>query len=144
MMYYSHKTLAALFTLLLIVILGYTLFAARHVLTGPQVRFGDVENPLTVHTQVIELSGQASNTQGLTINNRKVLMDQSGAFSERVLLSVGLNTFSFTAIDRFGRSKTSVFEVVYEPQTKDVLQLRNNDTNIINDAYDGNTEDSEQ
>ena len=135
----STKTTRILFLIFLLVMLGYVVFSARHVLTGPQIHFATDDQVLTVDVQVIELYGTTQNAQSLTLNGRSVLMDEHNAFTERVLLSPGLNIFTLTATDKYDRTRTESISVHYAPPHADVLQYNGDISNIIDDH--GNEED---
>lgn len=141
MAFISKKTTTYLFTAFLLFVLMYVLFSARHMLMGPQVNFGSIPNPYTTDIQVIELQGRAQNTDALTMNNRPIAISPEGIFTERILLTVGENVFTFHAVDRFGRSSDTTLAVVYEPSQENVIQLKT-DINTLNDTY-GNEEGSE-
>lgn len=123
MAFISKKTTAYLFLAFLLVFLLYALFSARHMLMGPYVSFGSIPNPYTTDIQVVEIQGRARNTDALTMNNRTIAISPEGIFTERVLLSPGANTFTFHAIDRFGRKSDTTLEVVYKPSQENVIQL---------------------
>ncbi len=116
-----------LITLVLIVFLSlillYAGYTARHMVLGPQIILGS-ENVITVTTQIISLTGTTKNTVDLKINNSTVLIDEQGNFTERILLSPGINTFIFEAKDKFGRTTKETLQVVYTPKDDVVLQLK--------------------
>jgi len=109
----------------MLLVLGYALYTARHIIGGPQLILATSDGVLTVTSQVIEITGTAKNTTNLTMNNAVLLLDEASNFTERMLLSAGINTFIFDAEDKFGRRSQETLQVLYTPKDNDVLQLKN-------------------
>lgn len=135
-MHETSKRTRTLFLVFLLIVLGYAAFNARHLLIGPQIFFDTGDAPLTTQVQVIELFGTVRNAKSLTVNGRDVLMETNGAFAERVLLSPGLNTFVFTAVDTYDRETSETLLVMYEPPYDDVLQYEGDINNLIEEHGD--------
>jgi hypothetical protein len=86
---------------ILIAIVGYGLFKALPLLSGPSLRVEAIPGSLP---GVITLSGTASRTETLTLNGGILLIDEEGSFSKTLTLPSGGAILSLTATDRFGRS----------------------------------------
>lgn len=86
--------------------IGYGLFEARRLITGPQLT---IESPLdgsaTSSTAVL-ISGRAENIAFLTINDKPALTDEAGNFSQLLTPAPGYAIFTVAATDRFGRRVT--------------------------------------
>ncbi len=125
----NKKYIIILFGIFLLLILSYAGYTARHLILGPQLALDVPGGVLTVTSQIIEIAGTAQNTTSLTINNAVLLLDETGAFAERMLLSTGTNVFIFDAEDKFGRQSQETLQVIYTPKDDDVLQLKDADIN---------------
>jgi hypothetical protein len=88
--------------------LGYGSTKAWPLVSGPKIRF-DPEQ-MGIAPGVITLSGEARNTETLTLNGGILLIDDAGNFEKTLTLPSGGAVVSLTATDRFGRS-------VYERRT---------------------------
>jgi hypothetical protein len=122
----NKKLTIAIFLIFVLVVLSYALYTARDIIYGPRLVIDIPSGVLEVSTQVIEITGSALNAQKLQINNTEIMTEQDGTFSEKMLLSVGTNTFVFDAVDKFGHSKSKTLQIVYTPKGDDVLQLKDN------------------
>jgi hypothetical protein len=58
--------------------------------------------------------GEAKNVSYLSLNGRQIFTDESGTFSEKLLLPYGYTIMTLKARDRFGRSRTYTLELVYK------------------------------
>ncbi len=105
-----------LFLLFLLAILAYAYFESRNMLYGPQIHLATT-GAITVHEQRIAITGTVKNVVAITLSGNPVPIDLQGKFTQVRLLSKGLNRLSFEAIDKFGRTKKEVLEVVYTPKT---------------------------
>ena len=116
---FTHRPKIAkyLFGVFVIVVLIYAFFEARNLLYGPQINLGTT-GAITVHAELVEISGTVKNVSEITLDGRPVLIDDTGAFTERLLLARGLNRFDFRAKDRFGRSRKEVLEIVFIPESE--------------------------
>jgi len=120
----NKKLPITIFIIFLLLILGYAGYTARYLIMGPQLMLGVDGDVITVTSQIIEITGTTKNTTDLTMNNAVLLLDESGNFTERMLLSAGTNTFIFDAEDRFGRRSQETLQVIYMPKDNNVLQLK--------------------
>lgn len=103
-----------LFAAFVVIVLAYAYFEARNMLYGPQIVLAQTD-AITVHEELIEVSGTVKNVVEITLSGRTVFIDDTGLFTEKLLLAEGLNRFRFEARDKFGRTKHEVLEIVYVP-----------------------------
>ncbi len=123
----NKKINLVLFIIFIIAVLIYALYTAKDLIYGPRLVLDIPKGVLEVSTQVIEITGSAVNAKKLKINNKEIFTNPNGQFAEKMLLSVGVNTFNFIAVDRFGHTNSKTLQVVYTPpEDTDVLQLKNN------------------
>lgn len=106
------KVLASLIVLGLV--LSYILFQARFLVAGPQIV---IKDDLTVqhNERTIYLSGTAQNITHLWLNDRQIYTDESGNFSEALVLENGYTIATLRARDRFGRETKIERPFVYTP-----------------------------
>lgn len=100
--------------LALILLAGYGLIEARHLIAGPSI---EIEVPIDYTTSAdgfITVSGVARNTEALLLDGSPLPIDQAGRFSETIVLPKGGGILSLIARDRFGRSVTET-RTVYVP-----------------------------
>lgn len=95
---------------------GYAFFQAKKYLTGPVITIIQPKNGVLVASSTIEIVGTAENIAFLTLNDRKIFVDETGTFRELLLLPAGYSIMKLEARDRFGRTKTEFRELMYQPQ----------------------------
>jgi uncharacterized protein YfaP (DUF2135 family) len=99
----AHKGAIAVVLLLLV---GYGLLEARHLLSGPSLSIDIPSNYTTFPDGFVTLSGTTNNTQTLIVNGGLLPIDEEGRFEKTLVLAQGGSILSLTATDRFGRSVT--------------------------------------
>ena len=95
-------------------ILGYAAFELRSVVSGPSIEITYPKNGEMVSTSLIHIEGKVSHINELSINSRKITMDESGVFKETLLLSSGLNVILIVGKDQFGRSTRTELTLIYK------------------------------
>lgn len=82
--------------------LGYGVWQGRFLIMGPEITIAtppaQVQNDRT-----ITLTGIAQNATKLYLNGRPIVTDQSGVFTEAVVLENGHTIVGLDAHDRYGR-----------------------------------------
>jgi len=101
-------------TLFLIVLISYGIFEVWNYATGPQIILASPQNGAVVSESEITIEGQVKNTQEITLNNRAIVMNETGHFSEKLLLSYGYNVLKLEARDRFGKKVEQELQLVYK------------------------------
>ena len=99
-------------SLLCLVILGYSLFQAQKLLTGPVIEVYTPENGATYNQTLIEIEGRARNIAYLNLNDRKIFTDKDGYFKEKLLLSPGYNIIKLDAQDKFKNYTEKKLELI--------------------------------
>ncbi len=105
---------------------GYALFNSRFILKGPEIAIAglDEKNELIkTDTRNFSLQGTVLHSSFISINNRPILIDESGKFDEKLLLSNGISIIDIYAKDKFGKEVRKKIDVVYtgpENQTTDI------------------------
>jgi len=95
-------------------ILGYSLYETQKIVMGPKITFTNPLNGSTVSDSLVDVVGNAKNITNISLNDRKIYVDEKGNLSEQILLSYGYNLLSVKAEDRFGRKIEKTLEVVYK------------------------------
>ena len=92
----------------------YITFQARFLIAGPQITL--INEPASVqNSPTVTLSGTAHNIAKITLNDRQIFTDQSGYFSEALVLENGYTIATIKAVDRYGRKTSVVRSFVYTP-----------------------------
>ena len=101
-------------SIILICLFGYTGYEVKKVLYGPKLNINKPLNGDEVSNSLMEISGVAKNIKSITLNDRKIFVDEEGGIKEKILLSYGYNTITFKADDKFGRNTNKTIEVIYK------------------------------
>ena len=113
--YKTRKNIRIFFIILfLVVVLGYTGYEIQRVVLGPIIRVDSPKNGAIVSTSSIEIRGVAKNIQDISLDGRKIFIDEKGNFSEELLMSPGYNVITLDASDKFGRQTEKTLEIVYQ------------------------------
>jgi hypothetical protein len=95
-----------------LLLLIYILFQARFLIMGPRVNIVSPQDGSSVSGQVVTVEGTASNVAWLTLNGRQIYTDESGHWTEKLLVAPGLSIMTVTARDRFGREIEKSIQIV--------------------------------
>ncbi len=101
-------------TLFLIALFGYGIFEVWNYATGPKIIIASPANGSAVSESLISIDGQGRNTKEITLNDRPIVVDEQGNFSEKILLSYGYNVLELKAKDRFGKKTEQQLQIVYK------------------------------
>lgn len=101
-------------SIFLFLILGYAFYQSKNLLTGPVVNITEPQNGQTVHNQLINVTGASKNIKKINLNDRPIEIDESGVFSERLLLSEGYNIIKISTWDKFNKKTEKLIEIVYK------------------------------
>ncbi len=105
---------ASIIGTVMLVILGYAYFGSREYINGPKIIITEPINGSTISTSTVTIKGRALHIQDITLNNRPVLIDEQGNFSETLLLFPGYNVSLISAHDKFKRIIEYKLELVYQ------------------------------
>lgn len=97
-----------------LLILGFVLFQARFLLTGPRIVLHTVPTG-PQNSRQITLSGDAFNISRLWLNDRPIYTDANGRFEEALILENGYTVATLRAEDRYGRTTRVSTPWVYIP-----------------------------
>lgn len=94
--------------------LWYVAFQARFIITGPQITL-EQHTTGRQNVRTATLSGNAQNITRLWLNDRQIFTDQTGYFTEALVLENGYTVATVKAEDRYGRVTSVTREYVYIP-----------------------------
>jgi hypothetical protein len=97
-----------------LILFGYTAYEIQRVIFGPRIEVTSPKNGSLISNSLTEITGIAKNINSISLNDRKIFVDEAGNFKEEVLLSYGYNAISVKASDKFGRNTEKIIEVIYK------------------------------
>lgn len=86
-----------------IVAVSYFLFQARFMVAGPMVEIISPKNGSLVASSLVSIEGRAKNIAWISLNGRQIYTDESGLWSESLVVPPGTNIVTVKTRDRFGR-----------------------------------------
>ncbi|MEQ1500101.1 MAG: hypothetical protein ABL917_01865 [Parcubacteria group bacterium] len=101
-----------LLSLLGFIIVGYSLFQAQKLISGPIIEIYTPQNGSTYNQTLIEIEGRARNISYLNLNDRPIFTDKDGYFKEKLLLSPGYNIIKLDAKDKFKTYREKRLELI--------------------------------
>jgi hypothetical protein len=104
----------AIILLVLSILLGYTGYEIQKVFYGPTIKVDSPQNGALVSNSLLEIKGMAQNINNISLNDKKIFIDEKGNFNEKILLSYGYNVLKLEANDKFGRQTEKILEVIYK------------------------------
>ena len=102
-------------SLFVLVIIGYSGYEAHKIITGPQIELTKTFESAVTGSNKINLQGVAANVAFISLNDNPIFIDESGVFSENLLLYPGYNIIKLYGKDKFGKSLTKLVEITYKP-----------------------------
>ena len=94
--------------------LGFVVFQARFLITGPRIVLEDLPQRPQNDRQ-ITIKGDAYNISRLWLNDRPIYTDAKGRFEEALVLENGYTIATLRAEDRYGRTTRVSAPLVYVP-----------------------------
>lgn len=101
-------------SIILLFIFGYTGYEIQKMVFGPRIEILSPKNGALASSSLIQILGIAKNITNISLNDRKIFIDEQGNFREDLLLSYGYNTLTIKASDKFGRNTEKIIEVIYK------------------------------
>lgn len=93
---------------------GYFWYQVGFLLKPPDIFIDYPAENIVVSDPVIAVGGSAQRYHELYFNGSPLLTDENGKFSENVSLLPGLNTLEFKGVNRFGKEKVVLRQVILE------------------------------
>ena len=98
--------------LVVCIVLGYSYYRTRDYFGGPLVTITSPESGLATTTHIVTVTGVVKNSATVTMNDRKIFLDENGLYSEKLLLPDGYTIIEVKAEDRFNRSTKKRLEII--------------------------------
>ncbi|MFH1473061.1 MAG: hypothetical protein ABIF06_01445 [bacterium] len=99
----DHFPRYGLLILFFVVVVGYSVFQARFLIIGPQLKITSPSDGISIETPIIVIEGTAKNISWISLNDQKIFTDEEGRWSEKLIVSEGLSIMTVKVRDRFGR-----------------------------------------
>lgn len=103
-----------LIAIIFVGIASYAFFRSKDAILGITIKSSLPSFSIQDNT-LITLTGSAPHATHFAINNREILLDSNGDFTDTFLLQNGYNVIELHAEDRFGREKKKVLQVYANP-----------------------------
>jgi len=101
-------------SIILLCVFGYTAYEIQKIVFGPKIEVISPINGSLISNPLTEVSGIAKNIKDISLNDKKIFIDEEGNFTEKILLSYGYNSITIKAGDKFGRNTEKIVEVIYK------------------------------
>ncbi len=98
----------------IIAVVSYVFLNSRVFIAGPKISVSSPENGSGTDKNVVEIVGNTENTSAISINDRPILIDESGNFKESLLLVPGYNIIMIEAQDKFDRHISERLDLFYK------------------------------
>lgn len=98
----------------IIAVVSYVFFNSRVFIAGPKISVSSPENGSSTDKNIVEIIGNTENTSAISINDRPILIDESGNFKESLLLVPGYNIIMIEAQDKFDRHISERLDLFYK------------------------------
>ena len=95
-------------------IVGYGLFQANKLISGPQISIASPSSGATVSDGAVDISGVAKNIAAISLDDRPIFIDESGNFKEKLMLYPGYNIITLKAQDKFGAVIEKKVDLIYK------------------------------
>ncbi|MBU4480470.1 hypothetical protein KKG48_03465 [Patescibacteria group bacterium] len=98
-----------------VIIIGYAYFQTINLLSGPIIQIDSPISGATINQSLVKIQGNIKNATYITMNGRKIFVDENGELEEKFLLSEGYNVIEIEVVDKFEKTKKEVLELIYKP-----------------------------
>ncbi|MBP8617756.1 MAG: hypothetical protein BWY48_00095 [Parcubacteria group bacterium ADurb.Bin305] len=100
-------------SLVLILVSSYLIYELAMLILPPKIILESPRADLNTNKGTLLVQGKAIRAKSLLLNNQPILIDESKAFKEEIILKPGLNQLEFIAINQLGQKSTLVRNVIY-------------------------------
>ena len=117
---YNHLTAKHIrifcITLFVVSIVGFAGYRSIGILKGADVTIASISDGST-SDGVVTVSGTTKHTSSININGRQIILDETGAFTDTLLLPPGTSTITISAKDALARENDTLFHLYRSPAT---------------------------
>lgn len=96
--------------------LTYSGFELSKFVMGPELEISKPSPATEFHEALFNIEGTARNISKIQLNDRKIFINQEGAFKEQLIAHPGYNIITIEAWDKFGRYSKKEIEVTRDKQ----------------------------
>lgn len=89
----------------------FTYIQMKSIWQGVKIQVSNLEKYTIVDTGMYTLIGTAKHATNLTINDRRIYIDEQGNFTDQLLLLPGYSILTIRAEDTFGNVSEKRFEI---------------------------------
>ena len=93
----------SLLGLLMLFVVGYAVSRSVNYARGPKITLFEPINGSTIATSTITIRGRVDRINNLLLNGNPFSINEAGDFNQTVIVFNGLNIFTLSAHDQFGR-----------------------------------------
>ena len=101
------------FSVFFILIIIYVIWGSKDLIFGVKIKNVNLVDGATVTENIVKLTGNAKNAIYLTLDGRKISVDDQGNFNETIALFSGYNIISIKAEDKFGYVDEKNYKLMY-------------------------------
>jgi len=114
-----------IFSIILSIVAGsfliwYIYYESRDYLSGPEIQIIYPQDKTEIFGPQVEVRGKAFRVNSITLNDSPIFIDETGAFSEKLILQSGYNIIKFEAKDRFGKETEKLLEFMVMSTPKEM------------------------
>ncbi len=99
-------------SLLFLCIIIFAFFGSKDLLFGVKIKNVNIVDGAKMTNNIVQITGNAKNALKITLNGREISLDQSGNWSETIVLLPGYNVVDIYARDKFGHSDEKIFRLI--------------------------------
>ncbi len=98
--------------LLVVACVIYLGFYLRNIIVAPELEIYTPQDSISIDSYKVEVYGRTENDVEVEINNKKVLIDESGNFVKEINLRTGMNNIKITAKKRYSKVNTVIRRIL--------------------------------
>ena len=97
---------------LLVLAVGYGLFRAYPLITGPKIAVINLEDGDTVASTTFQVVGNVSRAKVITLQGKPITIDDKGGFTETLVATRPYTILVLVATDKYGATETKTLRVI--------------------------------
>ena len=91
---------------------SYSIYQARSIILGPRIWIDIPQDGQTVESPLVTIEGRSRNIAWISLNDRQIFTDETGKWSEKLIVSEGLSIMTVEARDRFGHETEKSVQII--------------------------------